>query len=89
ACGRLFYTPSSRPHTLTSTQNSPQTHRRPGTQSKRHHDALRRRKNKISTTASAQCFPRLARPLHGAILMQLHEHTENAPALTTLISNRG
>ncbi|WP_220416016.1 hypothetical protein, partial [Escherichia coli] len=52
------------------------------TQSKRHHDALRRRKNKISTTASAQCFPRLARPLHGAVLMQVHGHSKSTPALT-------
>ncbi|HGE4174263.1 TPA: hypothetical protein ACGK3D_005324, partial [Escherichia coli] len=71
------------------TQNSPQTHRRPGTQSKRHHDALRRRKNKISTTASAQCFPRLARPLRGAVLMQLHEHSKSAPALTITDNKNG
>ncbi|WP_211482040.1 hypothetical protein, partial [Escherichia coli] len=30
--------------------------------------------NKISTTASAQCFPRLARPLNGAVLMRVHNH---------------
>ncbi|MGT6459794.1 hypothetical protein ACRWUG_25280, partial [Escherichia coli] len=32
ACGRLFYTPSSRPHTLTTAQNTPQTHQRPAGQ---------------------------------------------------------
>ncbi|HFM3916193.1 TPA: hypothetical protein ACG7D8_005001, partial [Escherichia coli] len=35
-----------------------------------------------STTASAQCFPRLARPLHGAVLMQLHRYYGSAPVLT-------
>ncbi|MFY0444533.1 hypothetical protein, partial [Escherichia coli] len=35
----------------------------------------------ISTTASAQCFPRLARPLHGAVLMRLHSHVK---AMSTL-----
>ncbi|HHV1437637.1 Uncharacterised protein [Escherichia coli] len=36
-------------------------------------------KKKISTTASAQCFPRLARPLHGAVLMQVHSYTHTLP----------
>lgn len=37
-----FYTPSSRPHTLTTAQNTPQTHQRLNGQTKRRHDALRR-----------------------------------------------
>ncbi|HFZ0414570.1 TPA: hypothetical protein ACIJOP_003705, partial [Escherichia coli] len=31
---------------------------------------------------NAQCFPRLARPLHVAVLMQLHRYYGSAPALT-------
>ncbi|MCO9957954.1 hypothetical protein KU754_23930, partial [Salmonella enterica subsp. enterica serovar Mbandaka] len=60
---------------------------RPGTQSKRHHDALRRRKNKISTTASAQCFPRLARPLHVEVLMRLHDISESKLAVMSDAEN--
>ncbi|MDL5346304.1 hypothetical protein, partial [Enterobacter hormaechei] len=31
--------------------------------------------------SGAQCYPRLACPLDGAILMQLHDHAGSAPAL--------
>ncbi|HFX6064980.1 TPA: hypothetical protein ACIE75_005324, partial [Klebsiella pneumoniae] len=31
--------------------------------------------------AGAQCFPRLACPLYGSVLMQLHDHSGSAPAL--------
>ncbi|WP_204082055.1 hypothetical protein, partial [Escherichia coli] len=35
--------------------------------------------------ASAQCFPRLARPLHEAVLMQLPALAESAPEQTLWI----
>ncbi|EAW4670396.1 hypothetical protein WMR99_004061 [Salmonella enterica] len=37
----------------------------------------------LRTTAGAQCFPRHACPLYGAVLMQLHQHSEAAPALAS------
>lgn len=37
----------------------------------------------LRTTAGAQCFPRHACPLYGAVLMQLHNHSGSAPAVAT------
>lgn len=42
------------------------------------------RENKINTRPSAQCYPRLACPLYGSVLMQLHEHAGGAPVLAAL-----
>jgi len=36
---------------------------------------------KTIKTLSAQCYPRHACPLHGWVLMQMHEHPGAAPAL--------
>ncbi|MEQ3351467.1 hypothetical protein AAA169_19875 [Escherichia coli] len=38
-------------------------------------------KYQIASVCCAQCFPRHACPLYGAVLMQLHEHSGSAPAL--------
>ncbi|EOP1480614.1 hypothetical protein QSE78_000265, partial [Escherichia coli] len=57
ACGRLFYTPSSPPHTLTTAQNTPQTHQRLNGQTKRRHDALRRWKIKSAPPPARSAFP--------------------------------
>nr|DAY54792.1 MAG TPA: hypothetical protein [Caudoviricetes sp.] len=41
----------------------------------------------MRTTAGAQCFPRHACPLYGAILMQLHDHAGSVPALAAYSQN--
>lgn len=49
----------------------------------RRQEARRRTQLNADTTSGAQCFPRHACPLDGAVLMQVHERFESASALAT------
>jgi len=45
-------------------------------------------KTRLKMCSSAQCYPRLACPLYGSVLMQVHDHAGGAPALAALTRDR-